>query len=289
MKRKILIAVICLLMGEGVIAQNEIMLSQRVILPQLTDPSYLAGDKNLSLLMNYKNAFEGIEGSPKLLAFNLRIPWVSQNLGFGIKGDFESIGYRKNNRLSAVADANVTLASGHSLALGLSLGAEFRRYDISGSTEYDGIGNIDISSYDKSFFVQSFGISYKGPRIKAGVGNFFANKSGTSDNGNLFVVFGYMSYKADLNQDFSLTPMVFVDYNNELGSSLDLSLMGHYKNYGGIGAVYRVNKMWAALLELNITDYVKLVYSCDINVGKHRDWQKVSHEIGLRFQFPMKK
>lgn len=276
-------------MGIKLIAQNETMTTQRVILPQLIDPSYLAGDKHLSLLMTYKNAFEGIEGSPKLMTFNCRIPWVSQNLGFGIKGDFESIGSRKNNRLSLVTDANVSLAPNHSLSLGLSLGGEFRRYDLSGSSEYDGIGNVDISSYDNSFFIQSFGISYKGPVVDVGIGNFFANKSSVTNEGNLFVLFGYASYKINLNTDFSLTPSVFADYNNEFGSSLDLSLMGHYKDFGDIGALYRVNKMWAALLELNITDYVKLTYSCDINVGKYRDWQKVSHELGLRFQFALKK
>ena len=274
----LLLSCICL----SAFSQGELVYTQRLFKLWTVNPAYLGGENDIRANMSYKRLWEGIEGAPRLIGANLHSPVGFYNLGAGLKMDFEDIGFRHNNRISVSGDVDIQVSYNSYLFVGLSLGADMRRYDSDVvMVSPDAASTLD--NYNSTSFVEGFGLSYRWNKLIVGVGNLFINRSKAEAN-SFHSFYAHASYEYPINKDFVLTPAFMLDYSNDFGTIFDLGAMCHFRNYGGLGFIYRPNRMVAINLEASILPSLVVGYSYDINTGKLNSLANGSHEISLSFR-----
>ena len=95
-------AVIALLLAGSGYAQTEISYSQLIKNPVWINPAVQGLHKGVSLDLAYRRQWEGFEGAPKTMGFNLNNSFDKIHLGIGVDGHFEEVGLRKNRRFGVI-------------------------------------------------------------------------------------------------------------------------------------------------------------------------------------------
>lgn len=263
-------------------SQTETTQTQRVFKLWTINPSYNGGDPCIRADLSYRTQWEGMDGAPKLIGFATKLPVGFYNLGGGIRFNHETIGFRNNSRIDLTADVDIQLTRNSFLSVGLNLGMDMQRYDPDILSEAGGTP-VYLDEFNRNNFIGGFGATYRTGDWKMGGGGYFIPRS-DSELSTLVAFYAHISYEATVNELFRLAPAILVDYTNEFGTIADLGIMGYYKNYGGLGLIYRPNRMIAFNAQVNILPYLALTYSYDINTGKYSHLGKGAHEVSLNFK-----
>jgi type IX secretion system PorP/SprF family membrane protein len=90
-------------------------------------------------------------------------------------------------------------------------------------------------------------------------------------------------YKMMIDENFSLLPSVMVSYVQPVPVTFDINCKVQYQDLVWIGASYRYNSGFAAMLGLNISSTINLGYSYDYTTSALNTVSSGSHEIVLGF------
>lgn len=280
--KKIAILIVTLLLAAASYAQTEIPYSQIIKNPVWVNPAYQGLNKGLSLDVAYKRQWQGFDGAPNTMGFNLHNSFDKIRLGIGIDGHFEEAGYRNNNKIGLNLNTMVRLSQHSDLLFGLSLGMDLRRYKSFG----DAVSDIDFGqyqhTYDRESFVGGFGLAYKWRGLTVGASGSMTFLKG-DDVSNMSSVFVNAEYEFQLGKGWNVRPMALYAYNDYWDSYEEIGVMGGYDKIIEVGAAYRFDRCVTILADLKITKFLSIGYSYDINTGELSDLAGGSHEFGLKF------
>lgn len=269
--------------GLGVYAQTESQQYTQVINNLgWVNPSYYGLTDVVNAGVMYRKQWEGFEKAPKSVGFDVNAPFRKIGFGFGLQGNFESIGLHKNNMLALNANTGVKLSENSRLLFGLSAGVLMKRYDLGADANIgSGTGMEVAGDYNHDFFTAGFGLTYAWKDLRVGAsGSLLLRNKEQGDTG--YNVYGFAEYNFRITESWGIRPVALYSYNNDLEGYADAGVIGSFRKWVDAGVSYRTTGSVNILAQLNILEYFSIGYSYDISVEKVSNLNNGSHEISLR-------
>jgi type IX secretion system PorP/SprF family membrane protein len=288
-------------------AQQDPHYTQYMYNMNVINPAYAGSKENLSFALLYRKQWVEIEDSPTTMTFSGSSP-VGKNVGLGLSVINDKIGPVEET--NAYADFSYTLNLGgeHRLALGLKAGATFHNVGL-----YSDIGNGNVpdpddpafsSNVNNTFFnigagffyyTQKYYLAFSVPNMLKSKHLDFKPANGDtrpaaeygSETSHYFLTGGYVF---QLNDNLKMKPSFMIKSAFDVSPSIDGSLNFLFFERFEIGATYRIDDSFGAMVNYAITPNLRLGYAYDHIVSDLDVTTPASHEIMLLFDlnFPKK-
>jgi len=205
----------------------------------------------------------------------------------------DKIGPVKENNVYADFSYTLNLGGEHKLALGIKAGATFHKIGL-----FDQIGNGFVpdandpafaQNTSRTFFNVGSGIFYYTNKyyMALSVPNMLSNtyldydgKKFGSDKQHYFLTGGYVF---DLNENLKFKPFFLVKSAFDAPVSLDVSTNFLFYDKFEIGATYRLDDSFGAMVNYAITPGLRIGYAYDHIVSDLKVTTPSSHEVILLF------
>jgi type IX secretion system PorP/SprF family membrane protein len=299
MKKLYFFAVIVLITFIDVRAQQDPHYTQYMYNLSVINPAYAGSKENLSMGILYRKQWVEIEDAPTTATFFGHMP-AGKNVGVGLSVISDKIGPVEENNIYGDFSYTLNLGGEHRLAFGLKAGATFHKVGL-----YSDIGNGNVPDANDPAFQEDSNRTF----LNLGSGFFYYTnkyyvalsvpnmlKSKYLDyNGRQFGTetlhyFLTGGYVFDLNPNLKFKPFAMVKSSFNAPTSLDLSTNFLFNNKFEIGATYRLEDSFGAMVNYAITPNLKVGYAYDHIVSDLNVTTPSSHEIILLFDlnFPKK-
>jgi Bacteroidetes-specific putative membrane protein len=112
----------------------------------------------------------------------------------------------------------------------------------------------------------------------------FSNNTVKATKGNIVPhVFATAGYRFLLTEDINVIPSVMVKYLQPIGAQVDVNAKLQYRNLAWLGAGYRLEDGFAAMLGFNISNTVNIGYAYDYTTSGLNIVSKGTHEFLVGF------
>jgi type IX secretion system PorP/SprF family membrane protein len=302
MKRIYSIAIVALL-SLSATAQQDPHYTQYMYNMNIINPAYAGSKENLALGLLYRKQWVDIQGAPETFTFSGHTP-VGKNVGIGLSAISDKIGPVNEQNLYADFSYTLNLGGEHKLAFGIKAGATFHKVGL-----FDQIGNGFVPQPNDPAFSENVdnvylnfgsGLFYYTDRyyVAFSVPNMFKAKhldirqNGQerefgSETQHYFLTGGYVF---DLSPNVKFKPFAMLKTAFGAPSSVDVSTNFLFNERFEIGATYRLEDSFGAMVNFAITPNIRIGYAYDHIVSDLRVTTPASHEIIMLFDlnFPKK-
>lgn len=302
MKRIYSIAIVALL-SLSATAQQDPHYTQYMYNMNIMNPAYAGSKENLSMGLLYRKQWVDIQGAPETFTFSGHTP-VGKNVGIGLSAISDKIGPVNEQNLYADFSYTLNLGGEHKLAFGIKAGATFHKVGL-----FDQIGNGFVPQPNDPAFSENIdnvylnfgsGLFYYTDRyyVAFSVPNMFKAKhldirqNGQerefgSETQHYFLTGGYVF---DLSPNVKFKPFAMLKTAFGAPSSVDVSTNFLFNERFEIGATYRLEDSFGAMVNFAITPNIRIGYAYDHIVSDLRVTTPASHEIIMLFDlnFPKK-
>ncbi|MDD2192013.1 MAG: type IX secretion system membrane protein PorP/SprF [Bacteroidales bacterium] len=268
-------------------AQSDYQYAQVVNNLGWVNPSYHGMSRDITGTFIYANRLNGQMNSE---SFDIHGGLPYQHLGFGIQGDFNNFGLRKQSIIGVDANIDLRVSCNSYLLFGMFVGYDLWRYDGEAITDVGyntDLTGVYLPNHNATNLMTSFGATYvyKGFRLGSSLRWSIRDRE-TIENKNLLTYYGHVEYEFLVNK-FSVRPLFVYMWNQEAGSNNDLGAMFGYNNLANIGVLYRATnsfkpKSFAVLADLTIAKSATLFFDYEFGLSDHSSIRS-SWELGLRF------
>lgn len=297
MKNKIIQVVISFI-GIVAFAQQDPHYTQYMYNMSMMNPAYAGSKENLSLGLLHRNQWVGIEDAPTTATFFAHAP-VAKNVGLGLSFISDRIGPVKENNIYADFSYTLNLGEKHKLAFGLKGGLTLHNvglFDGVYSSLIDGNDPAFSENTNDTFFNIGTGIFYYTDKYYVGlsVPNMLKSKhldvNGREFGSEVSHYFLTGGYVFDLNQNLKFKPFFMMKSAFGVPASWDISGSFLFNEKFEIGATYRLEDSFGAMVNYSITQNFRIGYAYDHIVSDLNFTAPSSHEIILLFDlnFPKK-
>jgi type IX secretion system PorP/SprF family membrane protein len=268
------------------------------------NPAYAGSHEVLSGLITYRQQWVGFDGAPDDKTFAIHSP-VSFNgkkdnfTAVGMMGMFQTSPGLKSGEIYAAYAFHIKLPSGK-LSLGLQAGVNYASLDYNQtdvrSRVIAGQVNPAFGGGDK-ITIPNFGVGayYYSDRfyVGASVPRFFSFPSDSSTSSkrgpvldyNRMNFLGTTGYVFSFSENFRFKPSCMVRYQPAVGLLADVNAsLIMFRDIIWIGASYRTDKTFIAMLELQVNSKIKFGYAYDYALGAIKGFTSGSHEFLLRYE-----
>lgn len=297
MKKLLLIALVLLTFIEAN-AQQDPHYTQYMYNMNVINPAYAGSKENLSFGLLYRKQWVNIEGAPTTFSLAGSSP-VGKNVGIGLSLISDQIG--PVTEQNAYADFSYTLNLGgeRRLALGLKAGASFQKIGLQSQIQSSlPILTDDAFKQDTNntffnigtglfYYTDKYYVSFSVPNmIKATHLDYNGKKYGNEVQ-HYFLTGGYVF---NLSPTLKFKPFVMLKSAFNSPSSLDLNTNFLFFEKFEIGASYRVDDSFGAMVNYAINPSLRVGYAYDSIISDLKATTHSSHEIILLFDvnFPKK-
>jgi type IX secretion system PorP/SprF family membrane protein len=299
MKKIYFIAILALSVFTDVQAQQDPNYTQYMYNMSVINPAYAGSKENLTGGVLYRSQWVGIEGAPNTGTFFLHSP-VGKNVGLGLSVISDKIGPVEENNIYADFSYTLNLGGEHRLAFGLKAGATMHKVDF--ATIYPTLptpspldpfsaGNPNATFLNVGsgvfYYTQKYYIALSVPNmLKAKYLDFKDQKYG-SEEMHYFLTGGYVF---DLNPNLKFKPFAMVKSSLNAPTSFDVSTNFLLYDKFELGATYRLEDSFGAMVNFAITPSLKIGYAYDHVISDIKTVAPASHEFILLFDlnFPKK-
>lgn len=303
MKKIFLLNALIILVFATSNAQQDPHYTQYMYNMNVVNPAYAGSKEQLSGALLYRQQWAGLEGAPKTASLALHSP-VGKNVGLGFSAISDKIGPVEESNVYADFSYKLNLGDDRKLYFGLKAGATFHQVGL-----FSDIGNgyvqnpNDIAFSQNSsntYFNLGAGLFYHTDNYYVGFSmpNFFKSTHlELSKDGNVynfgnetqhyFLTGGYVY---NLNDFVKLKPSIMLKSALNVPVSADFS--GNVLLYDKfeIGATYRLEDSFGAMVNYAITPNLRIGYAYDSIISELKSVAPSSHEFMLLFDlnFPKK-
>ncbi len=299
MKKIYFIAILALSGLTEVQAQQDPNYTQYMYNMSVVNPAYAGSKESLSGGLLYRAQWVGIEGAPTTGTFFLHSP-VGKNVGLGLSVVSDKIGPVQENNFYADFSYTLNLGGEQRLAFGLKAGATMHKVDF--ATIYPTLpqqtpddpfssGNPNATFLNVGsgvfYYTQKYYIAFSVPNmLKSKYLDFNGAKYGTEEL-HYFLTGGYVF---DLNPNLKFKPSAMVKSSLNAPTSFDLSANFLMYDKLELGATYRLEDSFGAMVNFAITPNLRLGYAYDHVISDIKTVAPASHEFILLFDlnFPKK-
>ncbi len=299
MKKLFLVTIIGLLsFSSDLQAQQDPHYTQYMYNMSVMNPAYAGSKENLSMGLLYRKQWVDIEDAPTTGTFFGHTP-VGKNLGLGLSFIKDKIGPVEENNVYADISYTLNLGGEHKLAFGIKTGLTFHKvglFDDVYPTLPDANDPAFSENTSNSYFNIGSGFFYYTNKYYLGlsVPNLmkskhldFNGREYGSEVSHYFLTGGYVF---DINENLKFKPFFMMKSAFGAPTSLDLSSNFLFNQKFEVGATYRLDDSFGAMVNYAITPNLKLGYAYDHIISDLNVTTPSSHEIILLFDlnFPRK-
>ncbi len=289
--KKILSALILLAAGFDADAQQDPHYTQYMYNMTVINPAYAGSKEAISGGALYRKQWVDIEDSPSTGTFFLHSP-VGRNVGLGLSVISDKIGPVEENNIYADFSYTLNLGGEHKLAFGLKGGVTMHKIDFqtiyptlpdpedgvfAGSNPEETFLNVGAGVF---YYTEKYYIAFSMPNmLKAKYLDYDGNNYG-SEALHYFLTGGYVF---DLNPNLKFKPFAMVKSSLEAPTSVDVSGNFLFNERFEVGATYRLEDSFGAMVNFAITPSIKIGYAYDHIVSDLKVTTSASHEFILLF------
>lgn len=297
MKKLYFIAILAFAINE-LKAQQDPQYTQYMYNMSVINPAYAGSKEGLSGGLLYRAQWVGIDGAPTTGTFFVHSP-VGRNVGLGLSVISDKIGPVEETNLYGDFSYTVNLGGEHRLAFGLKAGATLHKIDF--NTIYPTLPNpgdgVFASENPNStflnigsgifYYTNKYYVAFSAPNmLKSKYLDFDGRQYGT-DVIHYFLTGGYVF---DINPNLKFKPFAMIKSSLNAPTSFDISTNFMFFDKLELGATYRLEDSFGALVNFAITPSLRVGYAYDHITSDIKVIAPASHEVILLFDlnFPKK-
>jgi type IX secretion system PorP/SprF family membrane protein len=299
MKNKLTIAFLVVILissfHERASAQQSIMYTQYMFNGLVVNPAYAGSDKYLNATLQARQQWMGFKGAPTSQMFSAHNSSANKKNGIGILIERETMGVNQtfNGYIMYAYKINFKKSV---LSLGLQAGVSNYQQRLTELNVPQGTNDPSVAS-NASYTLPNFGagIYYSSKHFYLGlaVPYLLQNTFDTSNpvltarqSRNYFFNSGFVF---DLSSSLKLKPNVFVRYVSGAPVNVDLNLNLLIKDVLWIGCSYRVTNSINPLIEMLVTQRLRIGFTYDIPISAMAGVYSGSPEAMINYRFVSKK
>ena len=278
-------------------AQQDPQYTQYMYNMNIVNPAYAGSKENISLGMLYRKQWANIEGAPSSFSFSGHGA-VGNNVGIGLSFLSDKIGPISEQNVYGDFSYSLQLGENQTLALGLKAGATFHKVGLrsiqsSLPDPNEGIFGQDISDVSLNigtgafYYTDKYYVAFSVPNmLKTKYLDFDGRQYGTEVI-HYFLTGGYVF---DINPNLKFKPFAMVKSSLNAPTSFDVSTNFMFFDKLELGATYRLEDSFGAMVNFAITPSLRIGYAYDHIVSDLNVVTPASHEVMLLFDlnFPKK-
>ncbi|MEO9869147.1 PorP/SprF family type IX secretion system membrane protein [Ekhidna sp.] len=300
MKKEILIVLI-VLMAFLAKAQHQAMFTQYMFNVTAINPAAVGSHETLSLTALVREQWVGIEGAPSTQTLALHAPLSQDRIAAGLLVMRDRIGVSSQTAAFA-AGAYRILFPKSTLSMGLQLGFSAYNSDLASLNPNNPNADGSINQNARNSFLPNIGAGfyYYTDRLYAGVSaplllnNFVEDGFGdiNAENNRPDLerhYFGIIGYVFDLSPSVKFRPSSLIKMVEGAPIEFDFNANFLFDDVLWLGASYRSFDSISALLEIQISDPLRIGYAYDFTISDLGQFTSGSHELMVNYRFSFKK
>ena len=264
----------------------------------IINPAYAGSKENLSFGLLYRKQWIEIEDAPTTFSLSGSAP-VGKNVGLGLSIISDKIGPVEENNVYGDFSYTLNLGGEHRLAFGLKAGVTFQKIGLRSIIQptlpdpNDGAFSEDTNNTKLNigtglfYYTNKYYFALSIPNmLKSAHLDYNGIKYGTEIQ-HYFLTGGYVF---DLNPNLKFKPFAMVKSAFNAPTSLDISTNFLYLEKFEMGATFRLQDSFGAMVNYAISPSLRIGYAYDHIVSDLKVSTPSSHEIILLFDlnFPKK-
>ena len=297
------IYIISILLGilvvfQEVNAQQDPQYTQYMYNLNVINPAYAGSKESLSITALYRSQWVGIADNPETFTFSAHSP-IGEKVGFGISAIKDQLGPVSESNIYADFSYTIDLGSALQLAFGIKGGVTLHEV---------GLSALELQDPNDPFFSEDVQRTY--PNIGAGAflygENFYVSLSVPNfiesvhldetidgeaikfgdETSHLFTTAGYIF---QLGENIKLKPSAMVKIAFDSPISWDTNLNALFYEKFELGASYRFDDSYSALVGFQINPNLRIGYAYDHVISDIKAIAGSSHELILTWDVYFKK
>ena len=278
-------------------AQQDPQYTQYMYNMSIINPAYAGSKDALSLGALYRKQWVNIEGAPNTITFFGHTP-VGKNVGLGLSAISDEIGPVKEQNVYGDFSYTIDLGDEHRLAMGVKAGATFHKVDLF-SQVYNYVPNPNDPAFaentNNAFFNVGSGIFYytENYYFAVSIPNLLKSKhldikgrQFGSEREHYFITGGYVF---NVNENLKIKPFAMAKTAFNAPVSWDTSLNALLYNRLELGATYRLQDSFGAMVNFTINPNLRIGYAYDNILSDLNITTSSSHEIILLYDINFSK
>jgi type IX secretion system PorP/SprF family membrane protein len=263
----------------------------------VVNPAYAGSKENLSMGLLYRKQWVGIEDAPTTGTF-FGHSKVGKNVGLGLSVITDKIGPVEENNIFADFSYTLNLGGEHRLAFGLKAGVSMHQVSLFSDVyhtlpdEFDPAFSENTSNTYLNlgsgffYYTNKYYIALSVPNMMKSKHLDFNGREFGSEVSHYFLTGGYVF---DINESVKFKPFVMLKSAFNAPTSLDVSTNFMFNDKFEIGATYRLEDSFGAMVNYAITPDLRIGYAYDHVVSDLSKTTPSSHEIILLFDLRFSK
>ena len=277
--------------------QQDILVSQYMFNHLLLNPAYAGSKDYMMATLLYRKQWVDFKGAPTTQVASLHAPIGLTNFGWGALVSHDKIGVTDRTDVYANAAYHLPVGNKLKLSMGIRAGGGFYSYKNSDLIYWD--ANDPAFAGDRtSAFLPNIGagVYLYGNKFYAGLSvptiisydptkSLSINSNGTVVPRQVRHYFATTGVALELSPNVVFKPSVLVKYVQNAPVEADFNASVLLSQILWIGASYRTNDSFVALLEFQLTKQLRFGYSYDFTTTDVKNYSNGSHEIMLGYDF----
>lgn len=302
MKKGYSVLVILLSFAWNVKAQQDPHYTQYMYNMNVVNPAYAGSKESISGALLYRQQWAGLEGAPKTATFSIHSP-VGKNVGLGLSAISDKIGPVEENNLYGDFSYTINMGGESKLAFGLKAGATFQKIGLlsdigNGYTQQPGDFAFDENSNNIKlnigsglfFYTNKFYAAFSVPNmLKSKHLDITRNGQELNFGSETLHYFLTSGYVFDLSANTKFKPSAMLKSAFDAPTSLDCSANFLFFEKYEIGATYRLDDSFGAMVNFAVTPSIRIGYAYDHVISDIKGTAPSSHEFMLLFDLNLSK
>ncbi len=273
-----------------VMAQQDPHYTQYMYNMNVINPAYAGSKESFSLGSLYRKQWVNMEGAPTTFTLSGHAP-AGKNVGLGLSFISDKVGPVTEQNVYGDFSYTLKLNDSHRLAFGLKAGASFHKVglrDIQSTLPdpSEGIFGEDISDVSLNlglgafYYTDHYYVALSVPNMIKSAHLDYNGRAYGSDVSHYFLTAGYVF---DLNSQLKFKPSVMLKSALDVSPSLDVSVNFLYIEKIELGATYRLEDSFGAMVNFAITPELRIGYAYDHITSDLKVTTPSSHEFILLY------
>jgi len=296
--KKIYILALLLLTGIFELqAQQDPQYTQYMYNMGIINPAYAGSKDALSLGALYRKQWVNIQGAPNTITFFGHTP-VGKNVGLGLSAISDEIGPVQEQNVYGDFSYTIDLGGEHRLAMGLKAGATFHKVDLF-SQVYNFVPNPNDPAFAENtnnayfnvgtgffYYTENYYFAASIPNLLKSKHLDFNGRQFGSEREHYFITGGYVF---NVNENLKIKPFAMAKTAFNAPVSWDASLNALLYNRLELGATYRLEDSFGAMVNFTINPNLRIGYAYDHILSDLNITTSSSHEIILLYDINFNK
>ena len=301
LNKKIVVAaagILAMFAGQQLYAQQDPMYTMYMWNTLTINPAYAGSREDISAMVLDREQWVSLPGAPSTQAFTIHSPLVFNQVALGLSVVNDKVGPEHNTGFWGDFAYRIKTTGKAKLSMALRAGVKMHTVDLASLQGLDGndpafnknVDNSILPNFGLGFYYYSdrgyLGLSI--PHLLQNELNKGNNPTGTSqdlEKRHMYLTGGYVFSLSGDSVGVMFKPSFLIQAVE--GGPISFDLTGNFliKQKLWIGAAYRYQDSWSAILSYQFTPHLRAGYSYDFSTSALSAYNKGSHEFMISYDF----